>query len=77
MYRHIEVREEDKNDKAIGSKLFINGIDEPYASLDDIIANHITPMNDKIIQMLEFKYFKMGSSEDINEDMRNIRKQDS
>ena len=71
----VAVIEEDKdNDASIGNTLKIKG--ESYGSIDELLGRYITPMNDRVEELVEHKKFRKGKSEeDVDTELRNIKQQ--
>ncbi|GLD93029.1 hypothetical protein PINS_up001621 [Pythium insidiosum] len=73
VYRHFDVLEKDKPSEArLGAKLVIK--DETFESIDELIARFVDPMNDLVTDVVNFKYFKNASLEEIHEDVIKQKK---
>ena len=64
--RLIEIQEEDKdNDASIGKTLKIKN--ETYGSIDVLLASYVTPMNDRVEELIRHKKFFDGNEAKVDE----------
>jgi len=71
--RVIEIFEEDKDtDASIGNILKIK--DETYGSIDEILGRYISPMNDKIEELVNHRKFLNRPESDVDEKLRALKK---
>ncbi|RYG60823.1 hypothetical protein EON64_19045, partial [archaeon] len=80
MFKHISIEERGKKTSGLGlgSELYVleDDITEPFSDLDDIFANYVEPMNDLVRAMVDFKNFKHGSVQEVEDAMRSDKLED-
>jgi len=73
IYWHVSVREDRKNDdKTVGKVLWVDG--QKYEELDEIITMYIEPMMANAKDMFNFRLFRKGEKEDVEQMLRQERK---
>ncbi|TMW63289.1 hypothetical protein Poli38472_002230 [Pythium oligandrum] len=73
VYRHFDILELNKPSEArLGEKLMIK--EETFDSIDELVARFVDPMNDLVREVVQFKYFKNISLEEVHEDLIKQKK---
>lgn len=73
VYRHFDILEKNKPSEArLGEQLVIK--EEPYGSIDELIARFVDPMNALVEEVIQYKYFKNASLEEVHEDLIKQKK---
>jgi len=68
----IEILEDDKdNDASIGNTLKIKN--ETYGSIDELLARYISPMNDRVEELIEHKKFQNKSEAEVDELLKELK----
>ncbi len=68
----IEIQEDDKdNDASIGNTLKIKN--ETFGSIDELLALYISPMNDRVEELIEHKKFLNKSEYEVDEVLRDLK----
>lgn len=71
----VEVAEEDKdNDASIGNTLRIK--DETYGSIDELLARYVSPMNDRVEELVHHRKYKNLPEDDLDDQLRAMKKKE-